>query len=213
MLTRNEEYELGVALAKEAAAAEVASRIIEELPLVQPAEAGVYSDDDITVEADNANNEQITLVADEVATISELIDDWNLANPENTVSLADGDPDFVPEEDVVIPAGQPAINNAAELANAIKDDEKTRAMIRERFIVAFGIEKNALEYVNKINAITDAFKAYAAEDSAAFEAAQDKLVPLSEDAKENFVVALGNRDVANSITQKIEKAATNIFNE
>jgi len=213
MLTKNEEAILAVALANEKVAAEIASRIIEEVPLITGDFAAEFegqvagmTEDVLIVAVQPGEAGNVTLEADSVKTINELVQDWNTANPENQLFIASGDNSQVPEEDIQLSGGVDSVNNALPIANAIKDNKKTRDMIAEYLTICLPLEDHGLQYANKINAIVDAIKAYAADDGDALAAAQSKIKPLSEAAKESFVICIANRSVANSITNKIEKA-------
>jgi len=212
MISKKDEYVLGVALASEKMAAEIVARVIDAMPQVAVAAqfegqvAGMTTD--VTVDADNAGSAgNITLEADEVKDIDELIADWNAANPNNTVSLSDGDGSQVPEEDIELSGGVDA--NTQEVLAIISDSEQERKQIEEYLIVACASRKAGKEIAEQLNLIVDCLKLQDAADpanNAALAAAQAKISAFSKETREIFIVACANRSVAKNILDAIESA-------
>jgi hypothetical protein len=212
MISKKDEYVLGVALASEKVAAEIVARAVDTMPQVAVAAqfdgqvAGMTTD--VTIDADNAGAAgNITLVADSIADIDGLIAAHNLANPENTVTLSAGDGAQVPTEDIVLANG--VDSNTQEVLAVISDSEQERKMIEEYLIVACASRKAGKEISAQLNSIVDCLKFQDANDpanNAALAAAQAKIAPFSKEAREIFTVACANRSVAKNILDAIEAA-------
>jgi hypothetical protein len=212
MISKKDEHILGITLANEKMAAEIVTRVIDTMPQVavtaqfEGQVAGMATD--VIINADNAGSVgNITLEADEIKNIDELITDWNIANPENAVTISSGDGSQIPTEDIELSGGVNA--NTQEVLAVISDSEQERKQIEEYLIVACASRKAGKEIAEQLNLIVDCLKFQDAADpanNAALAAAQAKISAFSKETREIFIVACANRSVAKNILDAIESA-------
>lgn len=96
---------------------------------------------------------------------------------------------------------------AQALLDVISSSKQEKAKIREYLIVAMASKKYAEEIAEQLELIVECLEYQAADDTAnnaALNAAQAKIKPLSEKAKEYLIVCLANRAVASRLASEIE---------
>lgn len=98
---------------------------------------------------------------------------------------------------------------AQAILDVIDDSEKESREIEEYLIVATANRNVGKEIAGQLALIVECLEYQAADDvgnNAALNAAQDQLSDLSDQAREYLIVALANREIANSIADQIDVA-------
>jgi hypothetical protein len=113
--------------------------------------AGMTTDIELQAAEDGEIGNSILLVGDGVKDIDTLISDWNTANPENEVSLSDGDGSQVPDdqEEIQLSGGVdevPASDANTSPAIEAFGNESLSASAMERITIALASEEAAKEF-------------------------------------------------------------------
>ena len=98
---------------------------------------------------------------------------------------------------------------AQEILDIISSSEKEEKQIEEYLIIALTSRRHGKEISDKLSLIVQCLELQAADstaNNAELNAKQELLAPLSEETKERLVIAMANRSIAKSVSDKIDAA-------
>lgn len=109
----------------------------------------------------------------------------------------------------VIDITPPTPAAAQAILDIISNSPKEEKQIEEYTIIALTSRRHGKEISDKLKLIVECLEIQAADSTANNEALSAKkalLLPLSQEAKERLVIAMANRKVAKSVSDKIDTA-------